>query len=45
MRIGFFLKDKKCITVTNVFEKLLTDSNRKPSKIWVDKVSKFTTDL
>ena len=29
------LKDKKCATVTNVFQKILKESNRKPNKIWV----------
>ena len=35
------LKDKKGITVTNTFQKTLKESNRKPSKLWVDKGSKF----
>ena len=35
------LKDKKCITITNVFQKILKESNRKPSKIWVVKGSEF----
>ena len=35
------LKDKKGITITNAFQKKLTESNRKPNKTWVDKVSKF----
>ena len=35
------LKDKKEIAVTNAFQKILNESNRKPNKIWVDKVSKF----
>ena len=34
-------KDKKGITITNVFQKILNESNRKPSKIWVDKDSDF----
>ena len=34
------LKDKKGITNTNAFQKILK-SNRKPNKIWVDKGSKF----
>ena len=33
------LKDKKGITITNAFQKLLDKSNRKPNKIWVDKDS------
>ena len=28
------LKDKKCVSVVNAFQKLLHDSNRKPNKIW-----------
>ena len=35
------LKDKKGITVTNAFQKILKESNRKPNKIWVCKGSKF----
>ena len=34
-------KDKKGITITNVFQKISKESNRKPSKIWADKSSKF----
>ena len=35
------LKDKKGIAITNVFQKIIDDSNRKPNKIWVDKSSEF----
>ena len=35
------LKDKRGITITNAFQKILDDSNRKPNKKWVDKVGKF----
>ena len=35
------LKDKKGITFTNTFQKILKESNRKPNKIWADKGSKF----
>ena len=35
------LKDKKGITITNAFQKILKESNRKPSKIWLDKGSEF----
>ena len=35
------LKNKNCITITNTFQKLLKESNRKPNKIWVDKGSAF----
>ena len=31
------LKDKKDMTITNVFQKILKESNRKPNKTWVDK--------
>ena len=34
-------KDKKGITVTNSFHKILDESNRKPKKIWVDKDREF----
>ena len=34
-------KDKKIITITNAFQKILKESNRKPNKIWVDKGSRF----
>ena len=35
------LKDKKCITITNAFQKSSKQSNHKPNKIWVDKGSEF----
>ena len=35
------LKDKKGITITNAFEKILNDSNRKPNNIYVDKGNEF----
>ena len=35
------LKDKKSITITDAFQKILDDSDRKPNKIWVDKESEF----
>ena len=35
------LKDKKDITITNSFLKILGESNRKPNKLWIDKGSKF----
>ena len=35
------LKDKKFITITNAFQKILKESNRKPEKIWVTKGSEF----
>ena len=33
------VKDKKGITITTVFQKVLNESNRKPKKLWVDKGS------
>ena len=33
------LKDKKSITITDAFQKLLKESNRKPDKILVDQCS------
>ena len=35
------LKDEKGITITNAFQKILDESNRKPNKIWVDIGSEF----
>ena len=35
------LADKKGITITNAFQKILEESNRKPNKIWLDKESKY----
>ena len=35
------MKDEKGITIINAFQKMLKESNRKPNKIWVDKVSEF----
>ena len=35
------LKDKKGITITNYFQKILKESNRKPNKVWVGKGSEF----
>ena len=31
--MGYFLKDKKCTTITNAFQKFLKESNKKPNKI------------
>ena len=38
------LKDKKGITITNAFQKVLKESKRKPNKIWEDKGSEFIID-
>ena len=35
------LKDKKCVTITNPFQKLLDESGCKPKKILVDQGSEF----
>ena len=35
------LKNKKGITITYAFQKILEECNGKPSKIWVDKSSAF----
>ena len=35
------LEDKKGIAITNAFQKILDESNRKPNKIWVDKGNEF----
>ena len=37
----YSLKDKKGIVITNAFQKVLDESNRKPNKIWVDRGSEF----
>ena len=39
------LKDKKGVTITNAFQKILDKSRRKPNKIWVDKEANFTIIL
>ena len=38
---SLFFKDKKGIMITNAFQKILDQSNRKPNKIWVDKGNEF----
>ena len=35
------LKDKKGVSIVTAFQGILKESNRKPNKIWVDKVSEF----
>ena len=35
------MKDKKGATIANAFQNILEDSNRNPSKVWVDKGSEF----
>ena len=40
-----FLKDEKGITITNAFQKILKEYNRKPNKIWIDRGSEFYNRL
>ena len=35
------IKNKKGISIVDAFQKILKESNRKSSKIWVDKGSEF----
>ena len=35
------MKDKKGITITNAFQKVLDKNIRKPKQLWVDKDSEF----
>ena len=39
------LKDKKIITITNAFRKILDESNRKRNKLWLDKADEFYNRL
>ena len=39
------LKDKKGITITDAFQKILDDLDREPNKIWVGKQVNFTVIL
>ena len=39
------LKDKKGVSIVDAFQKILDDSNRKPSKIWATKQVDFTIIL
>ena len=39
--MGYSFKRIKRITTDNAFQKILDESNRKRSKIWVDKGSEF----
>ena len=38
------LKDKKGISITNAFDKIIKQSKRKPNKIWVDQGSEFNNN-
>ena len=35
------LKDKKGVSIVNVYQSILKQSTRKPNKIWLDKDSEF----
>ena len=39
------LKDKKGISIVNVFNKIIKQSNRKPNKIWVDQGGEFYNNV
>ena len=39
--LGLFLWKIKCASIFNAFQKTLDDSNRKRSKIWVEKGSEL----
>ena len=39
------LKDKKGISIVNVFNKIIKQSNSKPNKIWVDQVGEFYNNV
>ena len=39
------LKDKKGVSIVNVFQKILKEPDRKPNKIWVEKEVNFTIIL
>ena len=39
------LKDKKGISIANAFNKIITQSNRKPNKIWVDQRGEFYNNV
>ena len=46
-KYAFFvpLKDKKGISITNAFKKIIKQSGRKPNKIWVDQGSEFYNNV
>ena len=39
------MKDKKLIAISNAFQKILDESSRKPSKMWIDKGIEFYNRL
>ena len=42
--MGYFFKRYEMNYITNVFQKMLDEPNRKPSKRWFDKGSDFVID-
>ena len=42
--MDYSLKDKKGTTITNGFQKILDESNRKLSTIWILKAANFKID-
>ena len=40
----FLLKNKKGVSIVNVFQSILKKSNRKPNKIWVDEGGEFSNN-
>ena len=39
------LKDKKGISITNAFNKIIKQSNRKSNKIWIDQGGEFYNNV
>ena len=39
------MKDKKITAISNAFQKILDESSRKPSKMWIDKGIEFYNRL
>ena len=39
--MGYSYINKKGASIVDAFKKILSDSNRKPNKIWVDQGSEF----
>ena len=39
------LKDRKGISIVNVFDKIIKQSNRKPNKIWLDQGGEFYNNV
>ena len=43
--MSFPVKDKKGITISNAFQKILDESYRKPNKTWLDKGSFYNRSM